>query len=169
MVRLKGGDPFIFGRGGEEITDLAAAGIPFEVVPGVTAANACSAYAGIPLTHRDHAQSVVFVTGHRKADGELSLPWSTLARPAQTVVIYMGLGSLAETMQSLADAGCPPARPVAVVQDGGLPSQRVVSATIGDIAQRVDAAGLRSPALVLIGDVVSLRDNLAWFDAPASG
>ena len=169
VVRLKGGDPFIFGRGGEEITDLAAAGIPFEVVPGVTAANACSAYAGIPLTHRDHAQSVVFVTGHRKADGELSLPWSTLARPAQTVVIYMGLGSLAETMQSLADAGCPPARPVAVVQDGGLPSQRVVSATIGDIAQRVDAAGLRSPALVLIGDVVSLRDNLAWFDAPASG
>ena len=169
VVRLKGGDPFIFGRGGEEITDLAAAGITFEVVPGVTAANACSAYAGIPLTHRDHAQSVIFVTGHRKADGELSLPCSTLARPAQTVVIYMGLASLGESMQSLLAAGCPPDRPVAVVQDGGLPGQIVVTGRVTDIAERVKQAGLRSPALVLIGDVVRLRDNLAWFKSHTAG
>ena len=165
VVRLKGGDPFIFGRGGEEITDLAAAGITFEVVPGVTAANACSAYAGIPLTHRDHAQSVIFVTGHRKADGELSLPWFMLARPAQTVVIYMGLGSLEESMEALLNADCPPDRPVAVVQDGGLPGQVVVTGQVGDIAERVAQAELRSPALVLIGDVVRLRDKLAWFGA----
>ena len=163
VVRLKGGDPFIFGRGGEEITDLAAAGVTFEVVPGVTAANACSAYAGIPLTHRDHAQSVIFVTGHRKADGELSLPWATLARPAQTVVIYMGLGSLAESMRALEAAGCPATRPVAVVQDGGLPSQRVVTGTVAGIAEQVAAAGLRSPALVIVGDVVALREQLGWY------
>lgn len=169
LVRLKGGDPFIFGRGGEEITDLAAAGVTFEVVPGVTAANACSAYAGIPLTHRDHAQSVIFVTGHRKADGELSLPWATLARPAQTVVIYMGLGSLDESMQALLAADCPPDRPVAVVQDGGLPGQVVVTGRVDNIGQRVEQARLRSPALVLIGDVVRLRDNLAWFKTHTAG
>ena len=163
VVRLKGGDPFIFGRGGEEITDIAAAGVSFEVVPGVTAANACSAYAGIPLTHRDHAQSVIFVTGHRKADGDLTLPWETLARPAQTVVIYMGLGSLGESMQALIAAGCPKHRPVAVVQDGGLPGQVVITGQVQTIASQVEDAGLRSPALVLLGDVVRLRDKLAWF------
>ena len=169
VVRLKGGDPFIFGRGGEEITDLAAAGITFEVVPGVTAANACSAYAGIPLTHRDHAQSVIFVTGHRKADGELSLPWATLARPAQTVVIYMGLSSLAECMQAMLAVGCPADRRVAVVQDGGLPGQIVVTGRADGIAEQVAQARLRSPTLVIIGDVVRLRDNLAWFNTHKIG
>lgn len=162
VVRLKGGDPFIFGRGGEELQTLAAHGIPFEVVPGVTAASGVSCYSGIPLTHRDHAQGCVFVTGHLK-DGTADLDWPSLVRRNQTVVIYMGLGGLPEICRQLVIHGASPTLPVAVVQDGTIGTQRVVTGTLTDIAHRVSAAGLRSPSLTVIGEVVRLHDALSWF------
>ena len=164
VVRLKGGDPFIFGRGGEELQALAAEGIAFEVVPGVTAACGVACYAGIPVTHRDHAQAVLFVTGHLKVGGD-GLDWAALARPRQTVVIYMGLSELPGICAQLIAHGAPPERAVAVVQQGTLPLQRVVAGTLGDIPERVQAAGLKSPALVVVGEVVRLHDELAWFGA----
>lgn len=166
VVRLKGGDPFIFGRGGEELEALAAHGVEFEVVPGVTAASGVSCYAGIPLTHRDHAQSCIFVTGHLK-DGTAELDWPSLVRTQQTVVIYMGLGGLAEICRQMQAQGAASTLPIAVVQDGTIATQRVVSATLADIAQRVTQAGLVSPCLIIIGDVVRLHPALAWFQKGA--
>lgn len=162
VVRLKGGDPFVFGRGGEEMEALAAAGIAFEVVPGITAACGVSCYAGIPLTHRDHAQSVVFVTGHLR-EGGVNLDWEVLARPHQTVVIYMGVGALPQICEQLVAHGVPEARPAAVVERGTMPGQRVVTATVGTLAQRAAEAGIEPPALAIIGEVVGLRQSLDWF------
>jgi len=162
VVRLKGGDPFIFGRGGEELQALAAEGVAFEVVPGVTAASGVSAFAGIPLTHRNHAQSCLFVTGHLK-DGSANLDWPSLVRPHQTVVIYMGLSGLPDICRQMQLHGAAPDLPVAVVQDAGISTQQVVTGTLADIADKVARAGLRSPSLTIIGEVVSLHDTLAWF------
>ena len=162
VVRLKGGDPFIFGRGGEEIETLAAHGIPFEIVPGVTAAAGCAAYAGIPLTHRDHAQTVVFATGHLK-DGSVALDWPALARPAQTVVFYMGVGGCAEICRQMVAHGLPSEHPAAVVENGTRTAQRVVVADLATLAQRVVAERIASPALIIVGSVVKLHRQLAWY------
>jgi uroporphyrin-III C-methyltransferase len=167
VVRLKGGDPFVFGRGGEEMEELAAAGVPFEVVPGITAACGVSAYAGIPLTHRDHAQACTFVTGHLK-EGGADLDWNALARPRQTLVIYMGLNALPQICTQLVAHGLPASTPAAVVQQGTLPGQRVVTGTLADIADVAQRAGLVSPCLTIVGSVVGLRDVLAWY-APVDG
>lgn len=162
VIRLKGGDPFIFGRGGEELQALAKHGIAFEVVPGVTAAAGVSSYAGIPLTHRDCAQSCLFVTGHLK-DGTADLDWPSLVRPGQTVVIYMGLGGLPEICRQLIAHGASPGLSIAVVQDGTITTQKVVTGTLTDMPERVARAGLKSPCLTIIGEVVKLHDALAWF------
>jgi uroporphyrin-III C-methyltransferase len=161
VVRLKGGDPFIFGRGGEELQALAAAGLPFEVVPGVTAAHGVSAYSGIPLTHRDHSQACIFVTGHLQ-DGTCNLDWAGLARPRQTLVIYMGLLGLPTIARELVAHGLPSRWPVAVVSKGTLPQQRVVCATLATVAAAAAAARLQSPCLTIVGEVVKLRDQLNW-------
>ena len=163
VVRLKGGDPFIFGRGGEEIETLAANCIPFEVVPGVSAANGVAAYAGIPLTHRDHAQACVFVTGHLK-DGTMDLDWPALARPRQTIVVYMGLQGLPMLCRKLVAHGLPAATPAAIVQQGTTSRQRVVTATLATLPAQADAARLEPPTLIIIGDVVRLHARVAWFN-----
>jgi uroporphyrin-III C-methyltransferase/precorrin-2 dehydrogenase/sirohydrochlorin ferrochelatase len=162
VVRLKGGDPFIFGRGGEELQTLAAHGVAFDVVPGVTAASGVSSYAGIPLTHRDYAQTCLFVTGHLK-DGTADLDWPSLVRLRQTVVIYMGLGGLPEICRQLILHGAAPTLPIAVVQDGTIATQKVVTGTLADMPERVLNAGLKSPSLIIVGEVVKLHDALAWF------
>jgi uroporphyrin-III C-methyltransferase len=162
VVRLKGGDPFVFGRGGEELQELAAAGIGFEVVPGITAACGVASYAGIPLTHRDHAQCCLFVTGHLK-DGSTDLDWPALARPRQTVVIYMGLTALPEICRQLVAHGAPASLPAAVVERGTTQAQRVVGGTLSDLNQRVTEARLQSPCLIIVGEVVALRERLGWF------
>jgi uroporphyrin-III C-methyltransferase len=164
VVRLKGGDPFVFGRGGEELQVLAAEGVPFEVVPGITAACGVASYAGIPLTHRDFAQSCTFVTGHLK-DGSCELDWAALARPHQTVVIYMGLAGLATICQRLIGHGLPANWPAAVVAQGTLAAQQVVCATLATLAETVARAGLQSPCLTIVGEAVTLRQELAWFEA----
>lgn len=159
VVRLKGGDPFIFGRGGEELETLCNAGIPFSVVPGITAASGCSAYSGIPLTHRDYAQSVRLVTGHLKTGGELD--WENLAAEKQTLVFYMGLNQAGNIQDNLITYGMPADMPVALVENGTAIKQRVVSGVLSqlsELAQRVD-----SPALIIVGRVVGLRDKLNWF------
>ncbi len=163
VVRLKGGDPFIFGRGGEEIETLVRAGIPFSVVPGITAALGVGAYAGIPLTHRDHAHSVTFVTGHADKDGR-EPDWRALGAPGATAVFYMGLARLQHIVQKLHEHGAPTTLPAAVVAHGTLPNQRIVTATLGTIAAAAAAAGLASPALFITGDVVALQASLAWFN-----
>ena len=167
VVRLKGGDPFIFGRGGEELQVLANEGVPFDVVPGVTAACGVAAYAGIPLTHRDHAQQCTFVTGHLK-DGSCELDWPALARPRQTVVIYMGLTSLAIICKQLIAHDLSADWPAAVVANGTLAAQRVVCATLATLPDAVAREGLESPCLTIVGEVVRLRDQLAWFVAHAA-
>ena len=163
VVRLKGGDPFIFGRGGEELEALAAFGIPFEVVPGVTAAAGCAAYSGFPLTHRDHAQAVTFVTGHLK-DGTVNLDWAALARPNQTVVFYMGIGAAGEICRQMIKHGMPSLTPAAVIRNGTLPDQQTLLATLGTLAQRVEETGIKPPALIVVGSVVSLHAKLDWFE-----
>ncbi|MDP3777189.1 siroheme synthase CysG [Methylotenera sp.] len=163
VLRLKGGDPFIFGRGGEEIETLMEHGVPFQVVPGITAANGVSSYAGIPLTHRDYAQACLFITGHLK-DGSLDLDWEAMARPRQTVVIYMGLVGLAQICEQLIKHGVSPDMPVAVVQQGTTQRQKVVTATLADLFGKVTEAGLKPPCLTIIGEVVHLREKLAWFE-----
>ena len=162
VVRLKGGDPFIFGRGGEEIETLAAWGIPFQVVPGISAANGVSSYAGIPLTHRDYAQSVLYTTGHLK-DGTVNLDWAALTHPYQTVVIYMGLGGLAEICDKIIENGQNPDMPAAAIQQGTTQKQKVVTGTLATLNNLVEAAKLKSPCLIIIGEVVKLREKLAWF------
>lgn len=164
VCRLKGGDPFIFGRGGEEIEELAAAGVPFQVVPGITAANGCSAYAGIPLTHRDYAQSVRFVTGHLK-DGSPELPWDELIHEHQTLVLYMGLTGLDHISQQLIAHGMAADMPVALISQGTMPQQKVVVGTLADIAGKVVSSGIHAPTLTIVGRVVELREKLGWFEA----
>jgi uroporphyrin-III C-methyltransferase/precorrin-2 dehydrogenase/sirohydrochlorin ferrochelatase len=170
VCRLKGGDPFIFGRGGEELEALAAAGIRFEVVPGVTAAAGCAAYAGIPLTHREHAQSLVFVTGHTRDEGEApanSIEWNQLAGPMQTVVFYMGLGQLEQILARLRAHGAPESRAAAIVEQGTRAEQRVLTGTLADLAQKARQAGIQSPALLIVGEVTRLHETLRWFNAAA--
>lgn len=163
VVRLKGGDPFVFGRGGEELEYLAQQGIPFEVVPGVTAATGCAAYSGFPLTHRDHAQAVTLITGHLK-DGTVDLDWPSLARTGHTLVFYMGVGAIDAICRQLVRHGMPPDTPAAAVEKGTLPEQRTVRADLATLAQRVHEAGVSPPALIIIGSVVGLRDSLSWFE-----
>lgn len=163
VLRLKGGDPFIFGRGGEEIETLSANRIPFQVVPGITAASGVASYAGIPLTHRDYAQACVFVTGHLK-DGTMDLDWEMLARPNQTVVIYMGLLGLPVLCQQLIDHGLGADTPAAIVQQGTTPSQRVVTGTLATLPQLAEDGKLKPPTLIIVGKVVSLQGKLAWFN-----
>ena len=164
VCRLKGGDPFIFGRGGEELEALAAAGIRFEVVPGITAAAGCAAYAGIPLTHRDHAQSLTFVTGHCKGETD-TIDWASLARPGQTTVFYMGLGHLENIVARLREHGVPAARAAAVIEGGTRATQRVVTGTLADLAAKVHEAGVESPALLIVGEVTRLHETLHWFNS----
>ncbi|HEX6735534.1 MAG TPA: uroporphyrinogen-III C-methyltransferase [Azonexus sp.] len=165
VVRLKGGDPFIFGRGGEELETLVASGVPFEVVPGVTAAAGCGAYSGFPLTHRDHAQAVTFVTGHLK-DGTVNLDWPALARPCHTVVFYMGIGAAAEICRQMINHGLPSLTPAAVVRNGTQADQQTLLATLGTLPQRIEETGIKPPALIVVGSVVRLHEKLSWFERP---
>ncbi|WP_039913191.1 siroheme synthase CysG [Cellvibrio mixtus] len=162
VLRLKGGDPFIFGRGGEEIELLAQNDIPFQVVPGITAASGCAAYAGIPLTHRDYAQSVRFVTGHLKSD-DTNLSWPELANPTQTLVFYMGLVGLKEICESLIAHGRAATTPVALIEKGTTQDQRVLIADLNTIAGVVAVNDVHAPTLFIVGDVVKLHDSLKWF------
>ncbi|NLD68352.1 MAG: uroporphyrinogen-III C-methyltransferase [Limnobacter sp.] len=167
VVRLKGGDPFIFGRGGEEMQELVAQGIACEVVPGVTAAAGMAAATGIPLTHRDHAQNVVLATGHLK-DGTVSLDWECLARPRQTIVIYMGLGALEIICRELIAHGLPAATPGAVVHAATTPGQRIVTGPLATLPEQVRSAGLGTPSLIVIGTVVDLHPLLMRQPEPAA-
>ena len=168
VVRLKGGDPFIFGRGGEEMEALAAHGIAFEVVPGITAACGISCYAGIPLTHRDHAKSVMFVTGHLK-DGSTDLDWQALARTGQTVVIYMGLGAINEICSQLIAHGMSPDTPIALVERGTTVRQKALTATLATMPARVAAVTINAPTLTIVGNVVQLHEQLAWYRPDSGG
>lgn len=166
VVRLKGGDPFLFGRGAEEAEALRAAGLDFEVVPGVTAGIAASAYAGIPVTHRDLAASVTFATGHEDPEKDSrNMDLDRLAATPGTIAFYMGLKKLAPTAEALVRGGRTPEEPVAVIERGTTPGQRVVTGTLDSIASDVEQAGLRPPALIVVGEVASLRDRLAWFES----
>jgi uroporphyrin-III C-methyltransferase/precorrin-2 dehydrogenase/sirohydrochlorin ferrochelatase len=167
VVRLKGGDPFIFGRGGEEIATLAAEGIPFQVVPGITAAAGCASYAGIPLTHRDYSQSVVFVTGHLQ-DGSLNLNWPALAQQHQTIVFYMGLLGIDTLCSQLIAHGLPGATPAALIQQGTTPQQRVLTGSLDTLPGIVHRSDVKAPTLIIIGEVVRLRAQLKWFEPAAS-
>ena len=162
VARLKGGDPFIFGRGGEEIETLMQQGINFQVVPGITAASGCASYAGIPLTHRDHAQSCTFVTGHLK-DNSINLNWAQLAAPNQTIVIYMGLVGLEKICHSLIAHGSPQDLPAAIVQQGTTSNQRVITGTLTTLPDKVAGQDIKPPTLIIIGTVVTLHDKLSWF------
>jgi uroporphyrin-III C-methyltransferase/precorrin-2 dehydrogenase/sirohydrochlorin ferrochelatase len=162
VVRLKGGDPFIFGRGGEELEALARAQINFSVVPGITAASGCAAYAGIPLTHREYAHSVTFVTGHADKSGH-EPDWRALVQPGATAVFYMGLARLDHIIRELLEHGAAPTRPAAIVARGTLPDQEVIVATLGTLFDAASVAALESPALLVVGEVVALRSKLAWF------
>lgn len=160
VVRLKGGDPLVFARGGEEAEALAAAGIPVRIVPGITAASGCAAYAGIPLTHRDHAYRCQFVTAHRRAGGT-QLDWSALVQPQQTVVVYMGLHGLDRVCAEMVEAGASAEMPAALVERGTLEAQRVIAGSLGDLPQQVAGMELQSPAVLIVGEVVRLREAIA--------
>jgi uroporphyrin-III C-methyltransferase / precorrin-2 dehydrogenase / sirohydrochlorin ferrochelatase len=162
VLRLKGGDPFIFGRGGEEIDTLSRQGVEFEVVPGITAALGVASYAGIPLTHRDYAQACLFVTGHLK-DGTIDLDWPALVRPRQTVVVYMGLLGLPGLCAGMVAHGLPEGTPAAVIQQGTTREQKVVTGTLGTLASLVAEAMLMPPTLIIVGEVVRLREKLDWY------
>jgi uroporphyrin-III C-methyltransferase/precorrin-2 dehydrogenase/sirohydrochlorin ferrochelatase len=166
VVRLKGGDPFIFGRGGEELEALQKAGIRFSVIPGITAAAGCAAYAGIPLTHRDHAHSVTFITGHGDDDGR-EPDYQALAKPGITAVFYMGLARVQHIASSLVRHGAPETLPAALIAQGTLENQRVITGTLATIAAAAARAALQSPTLLVVGEVVSLHDSLAWFNTGA--
>jgi uroporphyrin-III C-methyltransferase len=166
VVRLKGGDPYTFGRGGEEVETLAASGVPFEVVPGVTAAAGVAAYTGIPLTHRKHAQACVFVTGHLQ-DGTMNLDWPGLARRRQTVVIYMGLHGLPTVCAKLIEHGLPADWPAAIVQQGTTRNQRTVTGTLASLPKLADEAQLKAPTLIIVGETVTLQSKLSWFEHQA--
>lgn len=168
VVRLKGGDPFVFGRGGEELEFLRAHDIPYEVVPGITAAVACAAYAGIPLTHRDHAQSVRLLTAHCKASHD-TLDWPALARDRQTLAVYMGVSQLDAFQRQLVAHGRAASTPFALVENGSRPDQRVVTGTLGQLARRAAEHAVTSPALLIVGEVASLAQSLAWFGAAPAG
>lgn len=168
VVRLKGGDPFVFGRGGEELEFLRAHGIPYEVVPGITAAVACAAYAGIPLTHRDHAQSVRFVTAHCRSSLD-TLDWAALAQERQTLAVYMGVGELAALQAQLIEHGRAPATPFALIENGSRAEQRVVAGTLANLVERASAHAVGSPALLILGEVAALAQSLAWFGQPPLG
>ena len=166
VVRLKGGDPFLFARGSEEATVLARAGIPFEVVPGIPSAVGASAYAGLSLTHRDLSSSVTIITGSDKAGKEWSPDaWKKLATATDTICVLMGMRRIEEITAAIVEGGRPLTTPAAVVQWGTRPEQRVVTGTLGDIASRVRSAGVTNPAVIIVGEVVSLRDELRWFDS----
>ncbi len=169
VLRLKAGDPFVFGRGGEEIEALAAAGVGFDVVPGITAALGVAACAGIPLTHRDHAQACVLVTGNRRDGGGLDLDWTALARPGQTLAIYMGFQNLPEICARLVEHGLPASTPAAIVQQGATARQRVVTGDLATLPARTAAARLHPPTLILVGEVVRLRERFAWADPVGAG
>jgi uroporphyrin-III C-methyltransferase/precorrin-2 dehydrogenase/sirohydrochlorin ferrochelatase len=162
VLRLKGGDPFIFGRGGEEIDTLAEQGIPFQVVPGITAASGCASYAGIPLTHRDYAQSCIFVTGHLK-DGSVDLDWDNLARPKQTIVFYMGLHSVENICRELVAHGLSVDTLAALVQQGTTQDQKVYIETLGSLPDLMEREVIRPPTIIIVGDVVKLHTKLHWF------
>jgi uroporphyrin-III C-methyltransferase/precorrin-2 dehydrogenase/sirohydrochlorin ferrochelatase len=162
VVRLKGGDPFIFGRGGEEIETLVEKGISFQVVPGITAASGAASYAGIPLTHRDHAKSVVFATGHLQ-DNSINLNWPMLAQQDQTTVFYMGLTGLPIICQKLMEHGMPASTQIALVQSATTAEQKVVTGCLTDIEHKAKAANIKPPALIIVGSVVSLHSTLNWF------
>jgi uroporphyrin-III C-methyltransferase/precorrin-2 dehydrogenase/sirohydrochlorin ferrochelatase len=164
VVRLKGGDPFIFGRGGEEIETLAAEGVSFQIVPGITAASGCAAYAGIPLTHREHAQICTFLTGHLKDGRVIDPDWEQWVRPNQTLVFYMGLQGLPEICAELIRHGSPPDLPAALIQQGTTRQQKVLAGTLSTLPELVLRSEVRAPTLLIIGKVVSLRDKLAWFE-----
>jgi uroporphyrin-III C-methyltransferase/precorrin-2 dehydrogenase/sirohydrochlorin ferrochelatase len=162
VARLKGGDPFIFGRGGEEIERLAEQDIPFQIVPGITAASGCASYAGIPLTHRDHAQSVRFITGHLK-DNSIDLPWNELVQPNQTLVFYMGLVGLPVICEQLIKHGRSAETPIALIEQGTTEKQRVIVENLKNMPATVDKMQVKAPTLLIVGEVVSLRDKLAWY------
>lgn len=168
VLRLKGGDPFIFGRGGEEIEALAERRIPFQVCPGITAAAGCSAYSGIPLTHRDHAQTCIFVTAQGK-NGPVDLDWNLLLQPRQTVAIYMGLAHLGELMREFIARGADPDLAAAVVDKGTRPSQRVITGTLRTLPAKARDAALTGPTIIIVGSVVALRDKLNWYDLKSAG
>lgn len=162
VLRLKGGDPFIFGRGGEEIETLAEAGIPFQIVPGITAASGCASYAGIPLTHRDYSQSVRFLTGHTK-DGRVPLEWEVLAKEQQTLVFYMGLAGLPTICNQLIEHGVAATTPVAIIEQGTTNRQRVIVSELNSIVTEATAANIKAPTIIIVGEVVRLRNKLSWF------
>jgi uroporphyrinogen III methyltransferase/synthase len=164
-VRLKGGDPFVLGRGGEEANSLSEQGIPFEIVPGVSSAVAVPAYAGIPVTHRGIASSFTVVTGHKASEtGESRIAWNKLAQGADTLVILMGIGNLANLVGELIKNNKPPSTPVAVITEGTTSRQRFVIGTLQDIVEKVKSENLKPPSVVVIGDVVQLQETLHWFD-----
>jgi uroporphyrin-III C-methyltransferase/precorrin-2 dehydrogenase/sirohydrochlorin ferrochelatase len=168
VLRLKGGDPFIFGRGGEEIETLTEEGVPFQVVPGITAASGCASYAGIPLTHRDYAQSCIFVTGHLK-DGSMDLNWPVLAQPHQTVVFYMGLQGVSILCEQLIKHGMSAEMPAALVQQGTTHNQQVHIGSLATLPAIVEATQVRAPTLIIVGEVVNLHKKLAWFEPVREG